>query len=352
MSSQYVKWRGCLALCAAALALFLISSGRTDATSIRIPLSELNGRSRLVVQGRVERIESQWTAGGEIESIVTVRLVDVPRGALSVGSTIPVRVRGGTVDGLTMGTSEEPVFQSGEDVVVFLAGPERGAYRVAEGSQGKYVVTGDRATNSRWNRSLSLQEMRDGATGGRWPAEPVLSEGAEAAAASPESYSYNNAKWFGPNPMEENYLINVNTADANGANGTADAFRAAIRNGAGAWNNAGAAFSFKYGGTTTAVPARDTGDGLNVLAWEDMGGTTTLAEATWWSYEKGDVDQIVEVDIRFNDYYNWDATGSPASNELDLQSVATHELGHWLSLAHDTQSSCSSVVRPHHVRVL
>jgi hypothetical protein len=77
-----------------------------------------------------------------------------------------------------------------------------------------------------------------------------------------------------------------------------------------------------------------------------MGNTSTLAEATWWSFDKGTVDHIVEVDIRLNDFYIWDATGAPASNELDLQSVVTHEMGHWLSLLHDDQPNCSGVTGP------
>jgi hypothetical protein len=135
--------------------------------------------------------------------------------------------------------------------------------------------------------------------------------------------------------MEESYVININTGDAGGANGSVDAFRNALVAAGNTWSNAGAAFSFKYGGSSGAV---STGyDNQNLIHWENMGDSTTLAEATWWKYDSG---QLVETDIRFNDYYAWDVTGSPAGNEPDLQSVATHELGHWLSLGHDTDGGC------------
>jgi hypothetical protein len=68
-----------------------------------------------------------------------------------------------------------------------------------------------------------------------------------------------------------------------------------------------------------------------------MGNTPTLAESTWWKLDNG---QIIETDIRFNDYYAWDATGAPSSGEPDLQTVAVHEMGHWLSLGHDTDAGC------------
>ncbi len=342
--------RAVVACLLAALAAFLLA-GRIDATSIRLPLSEIDARSALVVRGQVERIESGWNAERQIESTVYVRLSAIPRGHLSTGALLPVRVLGGTVDGLTMVSSEEPVFEAGEDVYLFLGELKRGAYRVTAGEQGKFTIAGGRAVNRAWQADLQLSDLDAGVIEGRWPAEPntpdssapslgaapqALLPGPSAlAGAGPDDYQYNNAKWFGPNPMEESYRININTGDAGGANGSYEAFRNAILWAAGAWNDAGAAFSFKYGGTTGATSWA--ADDQNVIYWQDLGNVTTLAETQWWKYDNG---QIVDVDLRFNDYYAWDATGSPSSNEPDLQTVATHELGHFLSLAHDTDGNC------------
>ena len=41
--------------------------------------------------------------------------------------------------------------------------------------------------------------------------------------------------------------------------------------------------------------------------------------------------QIVEFDMVFNTFYQWGTTG--ASNQMDLQNIATHELGHAVGLA-------------------
>ncbi|MGE5603769.1 MAG: matrixin family metalloprotease [Nitrososphaerales archaeon] len=323
------------ACCLAALAAFLLA-GRTDATSIRLPLTELSASSPLVVRGRVERIESAWNADRQIDSTVYVRLAEVPRGRLSAGALIPVRVHGGTVDGLTMVSSEEPTFSVGEDVYLFLGELQGDAYRLPAGYQGKFDVAGDEASNPAWKGGLKITDLEEGVLHGRWPAEPDASGKAAASAvdAAPDTYVYNNAKWFGANPMEENLLINVNSNDAGTANGSAEQFRNAILAAAYTWNNAGARFAFKYGGLTGA--SSWTNDGNNIVYWQNLGQTPTLAETQWW-YSNG---QILDVDLRFNDYYAWDVTSRPSSNEPDLQSVATHELGHWLSLGHDTDRSC------------
>lgn len=39
---------------------------------------------------------------------------------------------------------------------------------------------------------------------------------------------------------------------------------------------------------------------------------------------------ILDCDITFNTYYSWSTSGG--STSFDVQSVVTHELGHWLKL--------------------
>jgi hypothetical protein len=330
-------------------------AGRTDAISIRLPLGELSAASSVVVRGRVERIEPAWNANREIESTVYVRLSGVSRGELSSGAVIPVRVRGGSMDGLTMWSEEEAEFETGEEVYLFLGGLLGDGYRVTAGRQGKFDVVGDRAINRATEQELRLADLETGVRENRWPAgaetgsaflshtrvtpagTPSPADIAAGAGVEPMAYVYSGAKWFGPNPMEESYLINVNTGDAGGANGSVEAFRNAIIAAANSWGSAGAAFSMQHGGPTSVTTKGY--DEKNVIFWENMGSTTTLAEATWWTFDKG---RIVETDIRFNDYYVWDATGAPAKGEPDLQSIAVHELGHWLSLSHDTEPGCPS----------
>ncbi|MGZ3606879.1 MAG: matrixin family metalloprotease [Syntrophales bacterium] len=40
--------------------------------------------------------------------------------------------------------------------------------------------------------------------------------------------------------------------------------------------------------------------------------------------------------------FSWSTDGSPASNEFDMQSVVSHEFGHILGLAHQTNGVCAA----------
>lgn len=51
--------------------------------------------------------------------------------------------------------------------------------------------------------------------------------------------------------------------------------------------------------------------------------------ATYW-YNRV-TREIVECDIQFNTYYNWGT--SDEATVMDLQNIATHELGHFFNLS-------------------
>jgi hypothetical protein len=125
-------------------------------------------------------------------------------------------------------------------------------------------------------------------------------------------------KWFTPNAT---YYIN----SSGGPSGNLAAFQAAMQT----WTDVvGSAFIFIYGGTTTST-ACGTYDSSNRVCYVPMGLTGTLAENTFWYNTSS--GQIVDSDIKFNTDYSWATNGS--SGAYDIQNVATHELGHSLSLA-------------------
>ena len=134
------------------------------------------------------------------------------------------------------------------------------------------------------------------------------------------------------NPMGENYLVNENCADCSGE-------AAAIQKAAATWSNAGAKFTFSYGGTTTSGgPIRDE---INCISWSSTyfpAGSSTLAETTRWFYQ--DTGDIIEVDCVFNDNKAWSTT--PSVN-FDVETVMLHEFGHYLSLGH---SVAPAVMQP------
>jgi predicted Zn-dependent protease len=65
-------------------------------------------------------------------------------------------------------------------------------------------------------------------------------------------------------------------------------------------------------------------DGENSLLWGSTSGS--IATCITWSFP----NQILEFDIVFNDSFTWDVNG--AAGKMDVQNIATHELGHTLSL--------------------
>ena len=86
-------------------------------------------------------------------------------------------------------------------------------------------------------------------------------------------------------------------------------------------------------------------DNVNVVRFTDFGDGKLGVCYSWYTgcyYNFGnDLNWIVkELDIEFDSIYNWYyGTGSPAGNQYDFQSVATHELGHGHQLGHVRDAS-------------
>ena len=90
-----------------------------------------------------------------------------------------------------------------------------------------------------------------------------------------------------------------------------------------------------YEGKTSSAAKHD---GKSVIDWgslaNDQNCSGALACAVSWYDEQG---SPVESDIRFSNSFKWSTKG--ASGAYDIQSVAAHEIGHVLQLAHVTNSS-------------
>lgn len=107
---------------------------------------------------------------------------------------------------------------------------------------------------------------------------------------------------------------------------------AALTSAMASWTNvSGASHVLNYSGTTGAGWATD---GQNTIVWTTGNGCTTNCLAlTALVLQSGQV--IVESDIMFNNTYPWNTNGSA----YDVQSLATHELGHSLGIAHTELTS-------------
>lgn len=105
-------------------------------------------------------------------------------------------------------------------------------------------------------------------------------------------------------------------------------FLSAVQNAMQTWNNGGASFVFSYGG---ASDSHDYGvyDSINLVDIGYLKSGVIGQNKIWYSTVSS--GYLLETDIRFNSaYYSWATDGS--GSKYDVQNVATHEMGHSLSL--------------------
>lgn len=112
---------------------------------------------------------------------------------------------------------------------------------------------------------------------------------------------------------------------------SSDFVTSSISDGAEEWDaNTGAELFAPFTTDTTATYDGDTsGDGRNEMVFGNLTDPRIIAVTTIWGYFGGAVRtrMITETDILFNNYYVWgDADVNPAV--MDLQNIATHEIGH------------------------
>ncbi|MBL6976111.1 MAG: matrixin family metalloprotease [Deltaproteobacteria bacterium] len=149
--------------------------------------------------------------------------------------------------------------------------------------------------------------------------------------ATPYAFETNGRKWA---DMPVQYWVNPSNAPDFGEGvSMVDLVMEATGN----WESVGCSHaSFEFMGTTTAEWAPD---GMNTLYFvsEDWPFRDMAAGATTWlPTEPG---EPMEVDLSLNAAdFQWVPGGGDAlqTDTLDPVSVITHELGHWLGLAHST----------------
>jgi len=105
-----------MAWCNLALILWVYAG---QAAMREISIADLARQADMIVVGTVTQQESAWDVQHTaIYTDVTLAVERVLAGTPGEGVTL--RVAGGSVDGISMHTSNDPVFQDGERVLVFL----------------------------------------------------------------------------------------------------------------------------------------------------------------------------------------------------------------------------------------
>lgn len=98
------------------------------------------------------------------------------------------------------------------------------------------------------------------------------------------------------------------------------------------WQNVPtASVAFTFAGFTSAVPFDQ--DGLSVVGFANEPDMDRVLGAT--TFVVDDVTgELVESDIFFNEVFPWSTATTGIPGSFDLQSVATHEIGHFIGLGH------------------
>jgi hypothetical protein len=130
----------------------LIIAGAALATTVIPPsFDELVSRAEMIFQGSVTDVRSEWTGEGaqrHIMSYVTLKVEDSFKG--NPGSTVTLRMLGGTVGDETMEVTDAPKFKVGDRDILFvenngtqfvpLVGIMHGRFRVKKDAAGQDAV--------------------------------------------------------------------------------------------------------------------------------------------------------------------------------------------------------------------
>jgi len=123
------------------------------ATTVIPPtFDELVDQADLIFQGEVTNVKSEWVGEGaqrHIMSYVSFKVSDAVKG--DTGQNYTIRMLGGTVDGESMGVSDAPIFQVGDQEILFvqnngsqfipLVGIMHGRFHIRKNEAGQEVVT-------------------------------------------------------------------------------------------------------------------------------------------------------------------------------------------------------------------
>lgn len=113
---------------------------------------------------------------------------------------------------------------------------------------------------------------------------------------------------------------------------SASQFQTAVAAGFATWEAVPtASIAFQFVGFTSAVPFED--DGIATFGFDAQPDLDRVLGATSFLVDVL-TGEIVESDVFFNSIFPWSTAAAGQASSFDLQSVATHEIGHFVGLGH------------------
>ncbi len=298
---------------------FVLSSAATLMAGQTRSLEDLTRESPLIVLGRVTSADSYTAADGEVYTSVLISPESVLKDAGNAATNeLRFTVKGGVIGDRVVYFSDAPRFAAGEDVVLF-AGGAGGAvekFRI-DPVHGQEILlrieqtredSGEAVPEEQKSRARQFLRNPGRGGGGREPdAELILN------AATVSCSAYMGPKWASP---ATTYSVGANLPST---------WSPVLQSAAQSWNGAGSRFAF------TLNPSSP-----HTIALGDLGSGPTLASTRVEYYQT--TRELVRFTMTFNNRYTWTTTGE--AGKMDVQSIATHELGHALGLDHPGDSSC------------
>jgi hypothetical protein len=117
----------------------------------------------------------------------------------------------------------------------------------------------------------------------------------------------------------------------------ADAYASIFNGAANRWDGVTAA-SLNGGITSGNDGQAGVQDFKSNIQFVNLGASSTVAQTLTWAYRTS--GEAVESDAQYNTYYPWSTSG--AAGAMDVENVATHEVGHTFGLTHPTSTSTNA----------
>lgn len=141
-------FRRLIAIAVSALACVFASAAYATSV-IRLDDRELVRLSGTIAEGRVTAVHADWTPDHtQIFTTVTIQVSHQYKGARPDNGALSIRLLGGRVGDVSMELVDQPLFQTGENVIVFLDATSPTYAPLTGLFQGKLTIATDPATGA------------------------------------------------------------------------------------------------------------------------------------------------------------------------------------------------------------